>query len=95
MFTVMLFWLTRPLLLSLIYPAPLAYSNPSLYLLGDPSSYARGANIHPLSSLVSYQLFSPCCLTRPEDTPQIKLHTYIYDITTLAFPSDTLWILKK
>ncbi len=68
----MLFWLTRPVGLSLIYPAPLACTNPYLYLLGDPFSYICGANIHPLSSLVSYQLFSPCCLTRPKDTPQIK-----------------------
>ncbi len=54
-----------------------------------PSSCVRGANIHPLSSLVSYQLFSPCCLTRPKDTPQIKLHIYIDDITASAVPSDT------
>jgi hypothetical protein len=62
------------------------------YLLGDPSSFARGANIHPLSSLVSYQLYSPCWLTHPEGTPQIKLHIYIDDINTSAVPSDTLMI---
>jgi hypothetical protein len=54
------------------------------YLFGDPSSYARGANIHPPSSLVSYQLFSPCCLTHPEDTPQIKLHIYIDNISNIS-----------
>jgi hypothetical protein len=79
---------------SLIYPAPLRMYQPS-HLLGDPSSYACGANIHPLLSLVSYQLFSPCCLTRPEDIPQIKLHIYIDDITTSAVPSDTISVPCK
>ncbi len=83
------FLVNPPLLPSLIYPIPLCTINHPLYLLGDPSSYARGANIHPISSLVSYRLFSPCCLTRFEDTPQIKLHIYIDDITTSAAPSDT------
>jgi hypothetical protein len=90
----MLFWSTHPLLLSLIYPTPLACTNPSFYLLVDSSSYAHGANIHPLLSLVSYQLFSPCCLTHPEDTPQIKLHIYIDDITTSTVPSDTVHVSK-
>ncbi len=83
-------WLTRPCFCLWFLPLPFACINHSLYLLGDPSSYARVANIHPPSSLVSYQLFSPCCLTRPEDTPQIKLHIYIDDITTSAVPSDTV-----
>ncbi len=59
---------------------PFAPFNSLVYLLGDPSSFARGANIHPLLSLVSYQLSSPCCLTYPEGTPQIKLHIYIDNI---------------
>ncbi len=55
-------------------------------LLGDLSSCARGANIHPPSSLVSYQLFPPCCLTHPKDTSQIKLHIYIDDINNISHP---------
>ncbi len=61
------------------------------YLLGDPSSFACGANIHPVSSLVSYQLFSPCCLTHPEGTPQIKLHIYIDNINNISRP---IWYKK-
>jgi hypothetical protein len=86
-------WLTRPCFHLWFLPPPLHVSNILFYLLGDPSSYTRGANIHPLSSLVSYQLFSPCCLTRPEETPQIKLHIYIDNITTSAAPSDTISLL--
>jgi hypothetical protein len=48
---------------------PFAWTNRPLYLLGDPFSYDCGAIIRPLSSLVSYQLPFPCCLTYPEDTP--------------------------
>ncbi len=47
---------------------PFARINYPFYLIGDPFSCDRGANIHPLSSLVSNQLFTPCCLTQPEDT---------------------------
>ncbi len=39
--------------------------NPLFYLLGDPSFGDRGANIHPLSSLVSDQLLTPSFLTLP------------------------------
>jgi hypothetical protein len=45
---------------------PRCMTNPSIYLLGDPSSFARGANTHTLLSLVSYQLFSPCYFTHPK-----------------------------
>jgi hypothetical protein len=41
------------------------------------------------SSLVSDQLFTPCCSTLPEDTPRFMLHVYIGDITTLSTLSDT------
>ncbi len=37
-------------------------------LLGDPFSCDCGANVHPLLSLANSQLFTPCCLTHPEDT---------------------------
>jgi hypothetical protein len=71
---------------------PLASFNPSyticppVYLLGDPSYFARGANTHPLLPLVGYQLSSPCCLTHPEGTPQIKLHIYIDNINNISRP---------
>jgi hypothetical protein len=75
------FFSVNPSLVShLLYPIP------PFYLLGDPSSFARGANIHPLTSLVSYQLSSPCCLTHPEGSPQIKLHIYIEDINNISRP---------
>jgi hypothetical protein len=79
-----------PLLSLLAYSIPFCIINRPLYLIGDPLSYGHGVNIHPLLSLVSYQLSSPCCSTHPEDTLQIKLHIYIDDITTSAAPSDTL-----
>ncbi len=90
------FLVNLPLLPSLAFPFPFAWVNRPLYLLGDPSSYDRGANIHPLSSLVNYQLSFPCCLNHPEDTPWIKLHVYIDDITTsvwysFIFIADNCW----
>ncbi len=63
---------------------------PFFYLLGDPSFGDRGKNIHPLLSLVSDQLFTPCFLPLPRDTPSFMLHVYIDDITTSATLSDTL-----
>jgi hypothetical protein len=39
--------------------------------------------------LVSDQLFTPCFLTLPGDTPRFMLHVYIDDITTSATLSDT------
>jgi hypothetical protein len=60
------------------------------YLLGDPSFGDHGANIHPLSSLVSDQLFTPCFATLPGDTPHFMLHVYKDDITTSATLSDTV-----
>jgi hypothetical protein len=67
------------------YFSPPCMNQPSLfYLLGDPPFGDRGANIHPLSSLVSDQLFTPCFLTLPRDTPRFMLHVYIDDITTSA-----------
>ncbi len=81
-------------------PPPLLYSIPlfapfvfPVYLLGDSSSFAHGANIYPLSSLVSYQLFSPCCLTHLEGTPQINLHIYIDDINNISHPVFVLSLL--
>jgi hypothetical protein len=73
-------------------PLPLHVTTLPFYLLGDPFSCARGANIHPPSSLVSYQLFSSCWLTHPEDTPQIKLHIYIDDINNI---SRSVWYTKN
>ncbi len=93
-FTMVFSMVNPPLLSSLAFSFPFALINRSLYLLGDPSFDDSGANIHPLSSLVSYQLSLPCCLTHPVDTPQIKLHVYIDDITTSAALSDTVTMSK-
>ncbi len=51
---------------SLLYLSSFTWSKPFFYLLGDPASFARGANTHPLLSLVFYQMFSPCCFTHPK-----------------------------
>jgi hypothetical protein len=55
------------------------------YLHGDPSFYDRGANIHPLSSLVSDQLFTLCFLTPPRDTPRFMLHVNRDDISNIVW----------
>ncbi len=89
-----LLYLTLPCSHLWFTPFPFVWINCPFYLLGDPSSCDIGANIHPLSSLVSYQLFSPCCLTQPKDTPRIKLHVYIDDITSAAL-SDTRIMTKR
>ncbi len=82
--------LTNPFLLPLcLFLTPFVSKPPLFYLLGDPSFGDCGANIHPLSSLVSDQLFTPCFLTLPGDTPCFMLHVYINDITTSATLSDT------
>jgi hypothetical protein len=60
------------------------------YLLGDPFFGDHGANIHPLLSLVSDQLFTPCFSTLAGDTPPFILHVYIDNITTSATLFDTL-----
>ncbi len=63
--------------------SPFAWTNYPFYILtvlGDPFSCDRGANTHPLSPLVSNQLFTPCYLTHPEDT-----HTSSYMFTQYVF----------
>ncbi len=79
-----------PLCLSL---TPCMSKPPLFYLLGDPSFGDRGAKIHPLSSLVSDQLFTPSFLTLPGDTPCFMLHVCIDDITTSVTLSDTVGYL--
>ncbi len=60
----------------LMIPSLFVLANPSFYLLGEPASLARGANIDPLLSLVCYQLFSPCGFTHPRHpTDQV---TYLH-----------------
>jgi hypothetical protein len=78
------------LLPSCLYLPPSMNQSPLFYLLGGPSFGDRGANIHPLLSLVSDQLVTPCFLTLPGDTPRFMLHVYIDDITTSATLSDTV-----
>jgi hypothetical protein len=92
-FTVLFPWL-RPfasLIDSPHYPLSERISH-IFYLLGDPSFDDRGANVHPLSSLVSDQLFTPCFLTLPNPSrrhPWFMLHVYSDDITTSVTLSDT------
>jgi hypothetical protein len=50
-------------------PIPLCMNQPFPLLTWRSLFNIRDANTHPLSSLVSYQLSLPCCLTHPEDTP--------------------------
>ncbi len=80
----------------LIYPILFLYvSTPLFYLLGDPSFGDRGANVHPLSSLVSDQLLTPCFLTLPNPSrqyPWFMLNVYRDDITTSATLSETVII---
>jgi hypothetical protein len=68
-FTVLFPWL-RPLvsLIDSLHSPLLMNTSTPFYLLGDPSFGDRGANVHPLLSLVSHQLFTPSSLTLPGDT---------------------------
>ncbi len=70
--------------------APFIWFNPSFYLLGDPASFAHGANTHPLLSLVCYQLFSPCCFTHPKAPHRSSYIFTQMTSTTSAFPSNTV-----
>ncbi len=79
--------LTHPMTLSLLYPPPLTSINPSLLLTWRSLFLWSWCEYPPPSSVVSYQLFSPCSLTHPEDTPQIKLHIYKDDINI----SQSVW----
>jgi hypothetical protein len=93
-FTVLFPWL-RPFASLVDLPhSPLSERTSSLFhLLGNPSFGDRGANAHPLSSLVSDQLFTPCFLTLPNPSrrhPWFMLHVYRDDITTSATLSDTV-----
>jgi hypothetical protein len=73
-----------------LFPTLLWIQLPFFYLLRDPSFGDRGANIHPLLSLVGDQMPTPCFLTLTEDTPWLTLHVYIDAITTSATLSDTV-----
>jgi hypothetical protein len=89
-----LFWPTPPPCFLLCPSSTLCLSEPPLfYLLRDPSFGDRGANVHPLSSLVSDQLLAPCSLTLPHPSrqhPQFMLHVYRDNITTSVTLSDTV-----
>jgi hypothetical protein len=81
---VMFLCVNRPLASIFASLSPPCITCSYIYLLGDPFSFACGANTHPLLSLVSHQMFSPCYFTHPKGTPQIKLH--IYDINNISCP---------
>ncbi len=70
--------------------SPPCITHPSIYLLGDPFSFACGANTHPLLSLVSYQMFSPCYFTHPK-TPLRSSYIFTWTTSTIsAVPSGTI-----
>ncbi len=71
------------------YFFPFTLANPSCYLLGEPASLARGVNTHPLLFLVSYQLFSPCCITHPK-APHRSSYIFTKTTSISAVSSDTI-----
>ncbi len=78
-----------PLLPVLALSCPFYMIQPFFYLLGDPASFARGANTHPHLSLVCYQLFSPCCFTHPKAPHRSSYIFTQMTTTTSAIPYDT------
>jgi hypothetical protein len=56
-------------------------NNPPFYLRGDPFFGDSGANVHPLSSLVSDQLLTPCSLTLPHPSRQHPWFMLLYMFT--------------
>ncbi len=78
--------ISRPLL----YLSPLL-TLPLFYLLGGPAFLARGANTHPLLSLVCYQLFTPCCYSHPKAPHRSSYNIYIDDINISRFVWYSMW----
>ncbi len=78
---------------------PLTHFIPPLFLLTWRTPFDDcGANVHPLSSPVGDQLFTPCSLTLHNPSwrhPQFMLHVYRDDITTSVTLSDTITMAKK
>ncbi len=75
---------------------PFWMHQPPFLLTWEPSFGDRGANVHPLSSLVSDQLFTPCFLNLPNPSqqhPWFMLNVYRDDITTSATLFDTCTVL--
>jgi hypothetical protein len=70
--------------LPLCMPIPLTLT--LFYVHGKPASLARGANTHPLMSLVCYQLFTLCCFTHSKAPHRSSYSVYIDDINNVSCP---------
>jgi hypothetical protein len=67
-------------------PCPLL---PAFLLTGRTSFLARGANTHPLLSLVCYQLPTLCCFSHPTTPHRSSHNIYIDDINNISHPHRT------
>jgi hypothetical protein len=56
---------------------------PSFYLLGEPA-FSRGANTHPLLSLVCYQVLTLCYFSHPNTPHRSGNNIYIDDINNIS-----------
>ncbi len=65
---------------------PLFFLITPFYLLGEPAFLARGANTHPLVSLVCYQLLTLCYFTHPNTPHRSGYKIYIDDIINISRP---------
>jgi hypothetical protein len=63
---------------------------PAFFLTWRTSFLARGANTHPLLSLVCYQLFTLCYFSHPDTPHRSSYNIYMMTSTTSAILSDTL-----
>jgi hypothetical protein len=59
---------------------------PPFLLTWRTSFLARGANTHPLLSLVCYQLLTLSCITHPDTPYQSGYNIYIDDINNISRP---------
>jgi hypothetical protein len=67
-----------------LLPTPFTYY--PFLLTWRTSFLARGANTHPLSCLVCYQLLTLCCFTQPDTPHRSSYSIYIDDINNISHP---------
>ncbi len=72
-------------------PAPCPLS-PSILLTWRTSFLARGANTHPLLSLVCCQLPTLCCFSQPSTPHRSSYNIYIDDINNISHSRLTQWL---
>ncbi len=72
-------------------PCPLS---PTILLTWRTSFLARGANTHPLLSLVCYQLPTLCCFSHPSTSHRSSYTISIDDINNISRPRLTLKLFK-